>query len=364
MMGARYYIPWLCRWSASDPLESKYARMSPYNYSFNNPVMFNDPSGMEGEDALADYEKGRKAFVEGEERTKAKFQDKLNEVANSKASDEFKKDFAALGLDGLLGIRNSLFEAKLKSYDTGIAVALYGRNDDGSVAVPESIRQRLWTEAHEQTVHAYKVSWAMGRARYDPNKISDALNPVKHIKYKYNFALTVSNKSEGWDVIYDTLKEVGISWALHFAGGGLSNLRTSGKVMAKSYQNAVIANAQKEVGYVRTSLGVKNSQNIAISEGKIGNDAIREVGISGKTKEFSTGIPEPRQFHTEAYAKFDSEVKILETLATRYQKTPMVKGNISLISERAYCPSCQNVIKQFQQKFPNINIRYVSGWVK
>ncbi|OJV54048.1 MAG: hypothetical protein BGO31_11820 [Bacteroidetes bacterium 43-16] len=47
--GARYYIPWLCRWSASDPLESEYAGMSPYNYSFNNPIVYNDPSGMSGE---------------------------------------------------------------------------------------------------------------------------------------------------------------------------------------------------------------------------------------------------------------------------------------------------------------------------
>jgi len=44
--GARYYVPWLARWSASDPLESKYAGMSPYNYSFNNPVVWNDLSGM------------------------------------------------------------------------------------------------------------------------------------------------------------------------------------------------------------------------------------------------------------------------------------------------------------------------------
>jgi RHS repeat-associated protein len=44
--GARYYIPWLCRWCAVDPLESKYAGLSSYHYSFNNPVMFNDPSGM------------------------------------------------------------------------------------------------------------------------------------------------------------------------------------------------------------------------------------------------------------------------------------------------------------------------------
>ncbi len=43
--GARYYIPWLCRWCAVDPMESKYAGMSSYNYSLNNPIMLNDPNG-------------------------------------------------------------------------------------------------------------------------------------------------------------------------------------------------------------------------------------------------------------------------------------------------------------------------------
>ena len=51
--GARYYIPWLARWTASDPMESKYAGMSPYNYSFNNPVMFNDPSGADPDDPVS-----------------------------------------------------------------------------------------------------------------------------------------------------------------------------------------------------------------------------------------------------------------------------------------------------------------------
>ena len=43
--GARYYIPWVCRWTAVDPAETKYAGMSPYNYGFNNPIIWNDPSG-------------------------------------------------------------------------------------------------------------------------------------------------------------------------------------------------------------------------------------------------------------------------------------------------------------------------------
>ena len=53
--GARYYIPWLCRWTAVDPLEAKFAGMSPYNYAFNNPVMWNDLSGASPGDESQQY---------------------------------------------------------------------------------------------------------------------------------------------------------------------------------------------------------------------------------------------------------------------------------------------------------------------
>ena len=48
--GARYYIPWLGRWTASDPLEAKYAPLCTYNYCENNPVMLVDPSGQGGKE--------------------------------------------------------------------------------------------------------------------------------------------------------------------------------------------------------------------------------------------------------------------------------------------------------------------------
>ena len=43
--GARYYIPWLAKWSAVDPEESNNAPKSPYNYCSNNPVMRVDEDG-------------------------------------------------------------------------------------------------------------------------------------------------------------------------------------------------------------------------------------------------------------------------------------------------------------------------------
>jgi RHS repeat-associated protein len=41
----RNYDPALGRMHQADPMAAKYASLTPYNYSFNNPVRFNDPAG-------------------------------------------------------------------------------------------------------------------------------------------------------------------------------------------------------------------------------------------------------------------------------------------------------------------------------
>jgi RHS repeat-associated protein len=45
---ARMYDPRLGKWLSLDPLATKYAGISPYNFSFNNPIIFNDPDGKDG----------------------------------------------------------------------------------------------------------------------------------------------------------------------------------------------------------------------------------------------------------------------------------------------------------------------------
>jgi len=48
--GARYYAAWTCRFTSTDPLAAEYPNLSAYAYAFNNPLGFNDPTGMEGEE--------------------------------------------------------------------------------------------------------------------------------------------------------------------------------------------------------------------------------------------------------------------------------------------------------------------------
>lgn len=43
--GARLYDPRLGRWLSIDPLQSKYASYSTYNFALNSPIMFSDPDG-------------------------------------------------------------------------------------------------------------------------------------------------------------------------------------------------------------------------------------------------------------------------------------------------------------------------------
>jgi len=44
--GARFYMPDIGRWGVIDPLAEKHPEMTPFRYSFNNPINATDPTGL------------------------------------------------------------------------------------------------------------------------------------------------------------------------------------------------------------------------------------------------------------------------------------------------------------------------------
>ncbi|XRE44528.1 hypothetical protein ACIVBQ_002732 [Tenacibaculum discolor] len=62
----------------------------------------------------------------------------------------------------------------------------------------------------------------------------------------------------------------------------------------------------------------------------------------------------------------DSEYRMLNDLAKKLgavkgEKYTKVEGNLKIISENPYCMSCQGVIQQFSDMFPNIKITLIDG---
>jgi RHS repeat-associated protein len=79
--GARFYMPDIGRWGVLDPLSELQFKHSPYTYTYNNPIFFNDPTGMIGEDPKPVPE-----FING---GKAK---EIDEVVLTKATAKSSKE--------------------------------------------------------------------------------------------------------------------------------------------------------------------------------------------------------------------------------------------------------------------------------
>jgi The BURPS668_1122 family of deaminases len=112
---------------------------------------------------------------------------------------------------------------------------------------------------------------------------------------------------------------------------------------------------------------LKITNNVAVAEVHIqGNVIFHEGG----TSHYKSPIPKPKpkseggQFEpgidsrTNRLMDTDAEYKVLSAIADALQMhyDLQVEGELYLYTERQPCESCNNVLRQFEDKFPNIKI--------
>ena len=107
-------------------------------------------------------------------------------------------------------------------------------------------------------------------------------------------------------------------------------------------------------------------RSVAIARVWVDETFSKLFAFSGKLlREGAVGLPNQPMFQAFDVGghrrDLDSEYKILEAIAEKYTNTREVKGKIELFTEREPCDSCEYVMKQFRQTFPNIQLNVYHG---
>ncbi len=119
--GARFYMPDIGRWGVVDPLSELQFKYSPYAYTYNNPIFFNDPTGMIGEDPKKTPE-----FING---GKAK---EIEEVVITKVTPKPSQDssLSFMGINSLSSFHSSQdrWAAMINSSPAALATEQFEKN--------------------------------------------------------------------------------------------------------------------------------------------------------------------------------------------------------------------------------------------
>jgi hypothetical protein len=103
---------------------------------------------------------------------------------------------------------------------------------------------------------------------------------------------------------------------------------------------------------IKRAYGIGPDQNLGVAWSEIEGVAERVVrgsSIVAKVPEFIFRYLNPQ-------AKAHSESQILEYFAQKYMNNPQVQGVIRLFTYKEPCLACADVIRQFYEMFPNIQL--------
>ena len=132
--------------------------------------------------------------------------------------------------------------------------------------------------------------------------------------------------------------------------------------IGKDYPTGNVGAAVTDIDGVTSEIKSYSKYNNSISSSNINHEYSYNFGegnriFSTKSVNSANLVDGPGAYNRA----IDSEAKILEDIAHQlgYNKfcvDETVTGNVYLITERVPCSSCQDVIEQFRQMFPNVNV--------
>lgn len=132
---------------------------------------------------------------------------------------------------------------------------------------------------------------------------------------------------------------------------------------AAAARNADIVASMVRAKQYRQQFNIGKHKNVAFADVHLDgiDDYTLKAASGGNSPKGTVGLPDNPVFKTfetpPGHARdLDTEYKILEDIAAKVTNNPNIRGTVNLFTMIKPCPSCKYVIKQFEEKFPNIKL--------
>ncbi|WP_434422040.1 SpvB/TcaC N-terminal domain-containing protein [Nannocystis pusilla] len=355
---ARYYAPWLARWTAADPIGLGDGP-NRYQYARENPISGRDPSGRATFtlDTTADAKQQAHQVHVALKAVKPGSQQHLKILQQIRALSPEAQGDLLRQLETLLPPSDSdvavAFANHLKQQDAHEKTLYMGA--DGHSRTPAVARTRSVIEGGEAVSEGGIVGW--GIASWVTDDESKRLAAASFAKSAPGiFSAKTINRNLGY---------------IPDVRGHVPEVQRGGSVEPRSTNTARMVTRPidpitglQRVANARARFGIPSGRNIAVADISVNGKSSSVTAGSGPSPAGTSPHPTRPVFKAQATGNnprtLDSEKKLLEEFAAQHPTN--ASGTVRLFTERPPCVSCSDIIKsQFNKLYPNVTLEWSAG---